>query len=196
MSEAKPPYVIFETRAIEDREASIENGRYCHKDVDFAIVTPAGTKDRIEKEADAWLRDLEEMVRQERFPSQWLHSYKQMYVAFKEGKEIPLEGTSILNWPGVSPAQTRILLEIGIRTVEQMAEATEEAISYIGMGGRALKSKAQAFLDTANDTGKTAEELSSLRQKLEELVARDAEREERLKALERENEALKKADKK
>jgi hypothetical protein len=50
--ELKPPYVRFEVRSVEDRTASIESGHYVGKDVIFAIVTPAGTRDRIEREAD------------------------------------------------------------------------------------------------------------------------------------------------
>lgn len=193
MSEARPPYVKFEIRAVEDRTATIEQGRPMHKDVDFAIITPAGSKDRIEKEAEAWLRDLADMVHQERFPATWLQAYKQAYQAFKENREAPEHGIPLADWPGVTPAQVNMLQDIGIRTVEHMAEATEEALNYIGMGARALKAKAQAYLDAAKDGGKTSEELAALRTQIEQLLARDKERDERLSALEKENETLRKA---
>ena len=194
MSEdSKPPFVIFEVRAVEDRQGSIDSGHYVAKDVVFAIITPAGTKDRIEKVAEDWLRDLVEAVNQERFPRQWLDAYKQAHKAFLNNQEIPENGTPVKDWPGASPAQIRNLLDIGLRTVEQVAEATEEAISRIGMGGRALKSRAQAYLDASKGDGKISAELDDLRQKVEALTNRDTEREAALQNLQAENEALRKA---
>lgn len=190
MSESRPPYVVFEVRAVEDREASIESGHYVAKDVHYAIITPPGTKDRIEKEANAWLHDLRDMVNQERFPGTWLAAYERAYKDFQESRETPLDGIAVTDWPGVSPAQVRMLLDLNIRTVEHLAEATEEAIGRMGMGGRALKSKAQAYLDACKDSGKVSEQLAALRQQVEELTARDTAREEELKTLQREKAAL------
>ena len=63
MSEdAKPPFVIFETRAVEDREQSIAEGHYVAKDVNYAIITPAGTKDRIEKVAEDFAAEVAKAV--------------------------------------------------------------------------------------------------------------------------------------
>lgn len=167
--EARPPYVIFETRPIEDREQSVATGRYVAKDVIFAIVTPAGTKDRLEKLAEDWLRDLEEAVRQDRFPAPWFDAYKQRYEAFLRNEEIPEEGTPIREWAAVSPAQAKNILGANIRTVEDLAQANEEALLRIGMGARALKDKAQAWLDVAEKRGKPAEELAALRAENEDL---------------------------
>lgn len=191
----KPPYVIFEYRAVEDRTASIEAGQYTTKDVAYAIVTPAGTKDRLEKEAEAWLRDLEEGVRQERVPQAWLVAYQQAYAAWKESRELPEEGSPVVNWPGISPAQAKLLLDLNYRTVEQVAEATEEGMARMGMGGRALRDKARAYLDAANDVGKVAAELDKLRHEIQALQTRDTEREAELQKLKAENESLKAAAK-
>jgi len=196
MSEnARPPFVIFETRAVEDREQSIANGHYSVKDVVYAIITPAGTKDRIEKIATEWLRDLEEAVRQERFPQAWLNAYKQAYASWCETRETPEFGIPVTSWPAVSPAQVRMLLDLNLRTVEQVAEANEEALSRMGMGSRALKAKAQAYLDASEGEGKISAELDKLRQEIDSLKTRDTEREAELSKLKIENEALKKAQK-
>ena len=196
MSEdAKPPFVIFETRAVEDREQSIAEGHYVAKDVVYAIITPAGTKDRIEKVAEDWLRDLEEAVRQERFPQAWLNAYKQAFKSWCETREVPEFGVPVGNWPAISPAQCKMLLDLNLRTIEQVAEANEEALSRMGMGARALKAKAQAYLDASKGDGKVSAELDKLRQEVANLKTRDKEREDELKALKTENEALKKASK-
>lgn len=162
-NEAKPPYVVFENRPIEDRAASIAAGHYVGKDVTYAIITPQGSKDRIEKLADEWLKDLETAVREDRFPAQWLQSYRSIYADWKAGREIPTEGTPILTWPAVSRSQADACLNMNIRTVEDLANANEAALTGIGMGARALKERANAWLQSANETGKVAAELEQLR---------------------------------
>lgn len=190
MSEPKPAYVSFEVRAVEDRTASIEGGAYATKDVIFAIITPAGTRDRIEKVATEWIENLEEGVRQERIPHSWLEAYRHAYKTFETSRENPEFGHSITNWPAVSPAQSKALLDANLRTVEELADANEEALGRIGMGARALKAKAQAWLDAAGDTGKTAAELAALREKNEVLEARDKERDEEFKKMQAQLAAL------
>ncbi len=191
--EARPPYVTFETRAVEDRTATIETGHYASRDVIFAIITPSGSRDRIEKEAQAWLTDLEEAVRQERFPANWLNAYKEAFRYWTESREVPLTGTPVTDWSAVSPAQVKNLLNLNLRTVEDVAQATEEAMMRIGMGGRALKEKAQAWIDTAKTTGKSSGELESLRVENASLKARNGELEDRCKKLETQVETLSKA---
>jgi hypothetical protein len=189
----KPPYVQFELRAVEDRSGSTEAGHYKAKDVIFAIVTPSGTRDRLEKEAEEWLRGIEEGVKQERIPSEWLRAYRHALQMFKESHENPEFGTPVKDWPSISPAQVRMLMDINLRTVEDLAAANEEALARIGMGARALKAKAQAWLDSSAGQGKLASELESLRTKNAELAARDKERDEQLKTLQAQVEALQKA---
>jgi hypothetical protein len=193
--EARPPFVRFEVRAIEDRNATVDAGHYVGKDVIFAIVTPVGSRDTLEKVAEDWLAGIAEGVKQERIPQNWLHEYTRAFENFKEGRNDPLEGTPISSCAFVSPAQAKTLLDINCRTVEQLAEANEETVMRIGMGGRALKHKAIAWLESANETGKVAEELASLRQRNEELELRDKEREKELKELQSEVKALTKAAK-
>lgn len=188
--EPKPPYVRFEVRAIEDRTASIQQGHYVARDVIFAIVTPAGTRDVIEREVDDWLNNIKEGIKQERIPSFWLDAYERSLKNFKEAQENPEFGTPVKDWPSASPAQIRTLLEINIRTVEELAAANEEALGRIGMGGRALKQKAIIWLESAQDSGKLTEEVNSLRQQNEELLARDKERETQLKSLQQTVDAL------
>ena len=191
----KPPYVTFETRALEDRNASIEAGHFVAKDVHFALITPAGTKDRIEKIATEWLHDLKEAVQQERFPAEWLDAYNRRYKSWLESREIPEDGSPVVDWPAVSPAQVKMLLDLNIRTVEQLAEATEEALAHMGMGARALKAKAQAWLDSSRGDGKVSAELEQLRQANADLIARDAEREAQFKAMQTRLLSLEKAPK-
>lgn len=166
IQEARPPFVRFEIRAVEDREASIKQGFHVARDVAFAVITPAGSKDCTEKIAEEWLANMRDQVQQERLPAEWYQHYRRLYDAWKEGREAPETGLSVRNWPVASPAQIELLLSLRIRTVEDLAVANEEAISRMGMGGRALKQKAVDWLASASTHGRAAEQAADLRAEL------------------------------
>lgn len=165
----RPPYVTFETRAVEDRSKSIELGRPAYKDVDFAFITPMGSKDRIELIVHEWFKMLETEVKDGRFEQTWLSGYQAAYEAWKKGLEIPLEGTALRDWPGLSPAIMRTLQDVGIRTVEDVAGMNEEAVGAVGMGARALKQRANDWLMNSKEVGKASEQMSALRSENENL---------------------------
>lgn len=196
MLEDKPPYVTFEVRQVEDRNKTIETGHYCANDVDYVIVTPRGSRDRIERVATEWFAVKQQEVREERFPPQWLTMYKTLFEEWKAGRVLPESGTPILTWPPLSPGQQKTLLEANIRTVEDLATAPEEALAFIGMGGRALKQKAINWLEAASGPGQLAERITDIESKMTALTERNVSLEERNKALEAENETLKTANEK
>lgn len=169
----RPSYVIFETRPVEDRTASLEAGHYVAKDQVFAVITPAGSKDRTDREAESWLKSLAQLVEEGRFPQEWLDSYHAKYEAYKRGQEIPENGYSIRNWPLLSPGQLDTLIKLHVLTVEDLATANEQTLNRIGMGSRALKEKAIAFLAAPTAGGKLAEQQAALtvaNQQLQETV--------------------------
>ena len=142
------------------------------KDIDYALITPHGSKDRLERRVDEWFGVLDEAVKQERMPQQWVQAYKNAYSAWKEGREVPLEGTSVRNWPLLTPAQVENCINLNVRTVEDLAAANEELLGRLGMGGRALKDKASAWLATSGSDGaKTAERVSQLEASNRQLTA-------------------------
>lgn len=174
IAEARAPFVMFETRAVEDRDATIANGRYTTKDVDFALITPAGSKDQVERVVSEWFEQLERDVKSNRTPRNWLMSYKHLYEEWKAGNETPVNGTPIKTWAILSPSQRTNLLSWKVMTVEDLAVANEEVIRRLGMGGRLLKQQAVDFLKaSASDTGKVTLELTDLRQKLDDLLAQN-----------------------
>ena len=182
-AEDRPPYVTFETKPMEDRSASIEAGYYKTMDVDFALVTPQGSKDRIERNVKEWFENLELQVRQGRFKQEWLSGFQAGYKAWKEGRELPLTGTPILTWPVLSPSQSKAVLDANIRTVEDLATANESSVNAIGMGGRSLKEKAVSWLSAASGTGKVTEEMNALKVGNTELAARNTLLEKQIKEL-------------
>lgn len=181
--EAKAPFVTFEMRPMEDRAASAATGRFMRKDVCLAIITPAGSKDRIERVAVEWLAQTERSVEEGRMPGEWLDLYKRKHRAFLDGQEAPVSGTSLRDWPGLSPAQYANLVSMGVTNLETLAELNEEGVRRLGMGGVDLRRRAKAFLEASQDTGKVSLELANLRAQTEAQEKTIAGLTERLNAL-------------
>jgi len=168
IQQARPPHVVYERRAEEDRTASIEQGRYVSRDVDYAIVTPAGSKDRVERVVADWFLMLAGEVKAERWPQVWLDQLRAGYDSWTRGQTPPESGTPLSTWPALSPAQVKNWAQIGIRTIEELAEANEETLSAYGMGSRDMKSRAGLFLENAkSDSGPLVAKLRAA----EELIA-------------------------
>lgn len=170
-AEDRPPYVQFEIQTVEDRAASLEAGHYVVKDVVFAIVTPAGSKDRIPREANAWFAQLAQQVQENRFPAAWLQQYKAAYEAFKNDREPPLNGTSIRYLTVLSPAQIQACLNFSVKTIEDLATANEETLGRLGMGARMLKQKAVEWLESSKSVGQHVAKITALQQRNDELEA-------------------------
>lgn len=176
----RPAYVMFEARPEEDRAASIEAGHPRFNDVDYALITPSGSKDRVERPVKDWFEHLAREVTSERFPVEWLQKYKAEYAAWKEGREIPLDGTALITWPPITPSLLKELSGLRIRTVEDLAAANEETLRRIGMGARVLKQQAVDWLAASNDVGKVAARITALEvqnktqsQQIEDLIKKN-----------------------
>jgi hypothetical protein len=181
--EERPPFVRFEIRAEEDRQASIEAGHYVGRDVHYALITPMGSKDCIERKVDEWFAKLQQDVSEGRCPRDWMNAFKEYYKDWCAGNETPPNGTPISNWPPASPSQVKTLQALHVRTVEDLAGANEEVLGRIGMGGRALKQRAVDWLSTAGSIGKSSEELSALKASNADLKVRNEQLEAQLKEL-------------
>jgi len=174
-AEERPPFVCFEVRAIEDRDATIAAGHYVTKDVDYALVTPRGSKDRVERIVAEWFPMLRQEAANGRFPLPWVTAIESGYADWKAGRETPIVGTAIKNWPVISPSQVIMMQQLGIRSVEDLASANEELITRIGMGGRALVQQAVSWLASSTDIGKVTAEISSLKVVNESLLRENTE---------------------
>lgn len=166
---SRPPYVAFERRAMEDRNASIAAGHYVAKDVDFAIITRPGSRDSRDKNAVEWLKELAEKARQGTVPLDWSRGFNEAYKAWKEGQTIPENGTPIKGWPVLSPATQETIIAVGFRTVEDLAQADETSLVRIGTGAMSIRLKAQAWLENASGNGKAVEKIAELAEKVASL---------------------------
>ncbi|MBK7087005.1 MAG: hypothetical protein IPH53_21090 [Flavobacteriales bacterium] len=179
----RPPFIEFEQRAIEDRNASIASGGIIMRDVDYVIVRQVGSKDTVEKDAAEWLADLDRLAANRAYPLEWVRHFREKYNAFKAGQIEPEMGMPVRHWPSLSKAQAENLIGAGVRTVEDIAAMNEPTMQRVGMGARELKKKAQAYLES-RDANKAAEQITALRIENEAKDDRISTLEARLLALE------------
>lgn len=165
----RPPYVQFETRAVEDRDASIREGRYMAKNVDYALITPAGSKDVVERVAEEWLAQIrmKASMNPPQVNLQHANHFEQIYEAWKKNNTLPEDGTPIKGWQVITPAEQVNILSANVRTVEDLAVLNEQGLQRIGMGARNLQEKAKAWLKSANDHGKVTNEMAAIKVKME-----------------------------
>lgn len=157
-------YVEFEHRAMEDRKASTAAGHYVARDAEFVRITPPGGNLVVEREVTD--QDRARFARQ--------------YEAWRKGVDAPEDGTPIRGWPPVSPAQIDMCIRANLRTVEALAQASEQSLQRLGIGARALQTKARAWLESARDHGVVAEEVAALKTQMEAMAERNRELQEAL----------------
>lgn len=148
----------------EDKAKSKEAGRPIFRDVEMIEIRIAGDNKNV----------INTKVREqdiERWPAQ--------YQAFKENQEQPLEGTPIKELTILTESKRQELLAINIRTVEALANLSENGIKRLGMGGRELVKKAQAYVkqseglapinELVEENGKLREELDAMKAQIAQL---------------------------
>ena len=164
----RPPYIRFKRDAVEDAQASLEAGHYVARDVDYVLVTPPySQKDVLRFKVASWFETLEVDVRNGRFPAEWLDKFRGSYALWKNGQEIPLDGTPIRGWGVISPAQQETLTRMMILTVEDLSRANDDALRKIGMGAVELRNKARAWLAQVNDKGPATLQIANLQKENE-----------------------------
>jgi len=202
MNEMRPPFVAFEVRAVEDRASSIKVGAYMTQDVDFIRIVPSGSEGKtvLEYNYVEWLDQIRgstgefrasgagadtPLMGASRFPIEWLRRIEQEYAAWKEGRELPVEGTPIRNWPVIGPSALKNCEAMHVRTVEELADANEDVINGLGMGGVVLRQRAKDWLAAKRgDAGQLSAKLEAATAEIAAKEARIASLEQRLMALE------------
>ncbi len=181
----RPPYVQFEQRAVEDRNATIKAGGLVMRDVDYVIVMQVGSKDTVEKDALDWLNDLDRLAQNGNYPIEWAQHFRRQYESWKAGFAAPELGLSVRQWPSLSKAQAENLIAAGVRTVEDVAGMNEQTMQRVGMGARELQRKARAYLES-RESNKAAEQIAALQSELDNRDVMITSLEQRLAKLEAE----------
>ena len=141
-------HVVFEMYPVLHGLESKAAGREVYVDRPHARISVAGyDKDEVFVPANAQI--------QARFPEEW--------EAFQKGAEEPATGTPVNRWPQLTVSQVKMLQNLNIRTVEDVATLSDISLQKIGQGGQKLRADAQKFLSLAQAAA-DVEQMDELRQ--------------------------------
>lgn len=182
LMEERPPFIRFERRSIEDRNASISEGVARYRDVEFIILSQHGSTNTVEKEVESFFIDKQRDVRNGRIPQQWVDGWRRMHQEWKQGLEPVPDGTSVRLWPAISPAEADTLVAHRVLTVEDFAVLNDEGMRKLGMGWKRRQDQAKAFLASV-DQNKAAEKLSAANARIGDLEAQVGELLDRVQML-------------
>lgn len=170
----KFPFVRFESAVVEKKDAA---GHSIFDPVYYAYITPAGSngKNEVMKVADEWLRELRTKGQTRgtfddnaHEYERWYERFKQAFEQFKAGEEMTALGTVLRSCPAFTKVEIAQAQSCRILTVEDLASCNEEALQHMGMGGRAMKLKAQKYLED-KASGSLAQENEALRLRISDL---------------------------
>jgi hypothetical protein len=168
------PYVRWTVEAVESKD---EDGHIVYSNKYMANIVAAGGKDELVKEASEWLRELKAKGDRGQFDSaaseygRWHDHFSAQFEKFKAGEELAVVGTPLRAVMAFMKAEVMQCERANIYSLEDLAQANEEGLRHIGIGGRALKDKATQLLASKGDN-KIAEELAAAHVKIESLEKR------------------------
>jgi len=173
--------VTFYKRSMKQEDESVAAGRPIFKEFDFVRICVPG--DNL-TEIDTYANE----SHKQRFPRQWAHYQNQV------GNQEQIVGTPVEQWTLISRSQAEELKGIKFRTVEDIANCSDQQLQRIGMiagmSPHSFREKAKAFLNLANDSAEVAQreaELQALRAENDKIKA---ETEAKLSKMEAQMEAL------
>jgi hypothetical protein len=137
-----------------DPNATAAAGHPVYKTVEMVTLTIAGeVQQNIVKKVTDEIRD----------------TYKGAYEAWKRGQEEQfVEGMPLSEWPGISRSEVELLRFFRVYSVEQLSELSDSIVQRIGMGGTALRAKAQDWLRVSRETAAAVSLARDLRRAEEE----------------------------
>jgi len=146
----------------ENEEKSLKEGRPIFDEIpSISIQIPGG---------DTTVRRIE---------PQDIQDYPEKYAAFKAGSEPVTDGTPLSEWPMMPGSAMREFQYLGFKTVEQVANASDEARRKLGTLSKFIK-MAKEYLDAANSDQNS---VAKLRVQLDNYKERYAKLEERVELL-------------
>ena len=158
-------FVEFYMAPVRNNHKSEQAGRPIFDDVTHVRIQAPGDMLTV-VEREAWDGD------KRRFPRQW-----QAFEAQQAGRE-ELSGTPISTWPALSRSQVEELRALKFYTVEQIANASDQQLQRIGMGGFGLRTTATAYLESATNSALAQQQATELARRdqqiaeLQEQIAR------------------------
>lgn len=100
--------------------------------------------------------------------------YPMQYRQFQRTEQ-KIDGLPLKEWPPITRVQMMNLNAAGIRSVEQLRDASEEKLKFLGSEGRLLQEQAQAYFEAAKDASKVIRQAKELSQRDNEIQSLKAQ---------------------
>lgn len=158
---SRPPFIRFEEEENGlNQEASQKAGRPVPRVLTMVKVTSHGSKDEYVAVAEEWLKQKRQQAIQGNYPPDWVDGFEKQYKAYKDGAELPLDGTSVKLWSAIKREQAVRLDAIGYKTIEDLAQVPDSGLGEIGLDGRYLRDLARAWVTESKDRGVAVRDLA------------------------------------
>jgi len=179
------PYFFFADREHGiDAEQSAEKGYEVPKIQTFILITPHGHKgDPIEFFADEFIERKGRESRDGRYDPTWVSEFKAGLAAWREGKEVPRNGTPLITWERILKTR-RMQLVNRYPTIEDLAAVPDSHVGDIGMDGRVLRDMAKADVQAKKDLSPVVKELADAKEENRRLQEQIDKLNRRLDAME------------
>jgi hypothetical protein len=171
-SDTRHLHITFFLEPIENPTKSRAEGRPIFEEREMVEIKFVGDPKKI------LVAPAHEKFARDHASGQWVsyaQAYHRHYEAFKTGEAAKGEGTPIEELPFISAARRAELRALHIHTAEALSGLEGASLARLGMFGRELKDKAQAYIEKAKDSAletRLAAENTILRQRIEALEAR------------------------
>lgn len=163
------PFVRFETKDYgRDEQASIETGRHVPKRANFIFIHTHGSKDCREYLADEWLPRKRLEASRGMYNLEWVKHFENQYSEWKNGNDLPRQGTPIITWSMLSPEQNARVRALGYQVIEDLAAIPDGSLGELGLDGRVIRDQARAWINEGKDKGINARLIGEQASKLED----------------------------
>lgn len=152
--------VRFYWEGVENEKRSREAGHTVYEQVCFISIASRNKIDVVVRKATQ--KDFD--------------TYPEQFRIFKR-TEKKIDGLPLAKWPAISRVQMMNLNAAGIFSVEQLRDASDEKLSFLGGDGLSLREQAEAYLLAARDSSlvtkqaKIIREIQTDKQVLEQQIA-------------------------
>lgn len=158
---SRVPYFAFIDREHGvNHEASKEKGYEVPALVTFIQVTPHGHRgDPMEFFADEFITRKGQEAKNGSYDHRWVSAFKEGLTAFREGKELPRDGTPLVLWERILKTR-REQLASKFPTVEDLAATPDSSLGDIGLDGRVLRDMARGDIKAKTDLSPVVKDLA------------------------------------
>ena len=151
------PNLRFYTEGVNHPGKSAEAGRPVYVDRDMVEIQWPGSRDTVAGFA-------EDKAKKDQFIAF-------AYAKWKETRIQPESGTPIAEVPFLMPSQVKNLLDQGVKSLESLANLSDEQAGRVAFDGLVLRDKAQKYMQAAKDSALVTRMQDQLAQRDRDIAA-------------------------